>query len=125
MSAQPRTIQAAPSTGQLVAIFATLIAATVLVVALAYGQLAATKSVGTPLAGSAPVTNDHGWSTAAGAAAPVLNDHGWSTSTSSAPISHITAPVRITAFDKAHGAATGRSLPEGGSGGSIRGRLAR
>jgi hypothetical protein len=127
MSASSRTVQATtPGMGQLVAVFAALLAGTALVVALAYGQLTASQASIAPAAAPAPaVAHDHGWSSS-GATAPVTHDHGWSTSSrgetfvgrdpgwiDTTPIRPMardsgwidTTPIRATsrsAFDKSH-----------------------
>src|SRR3954447_13503543 len=80
MSAAPRTIQAAPSLRPLAAVFVTILMATALVLALAYGQLSASRGTTAPLNVGAQFAHDHGWSTApAAGAAPVINDRGWAT----------------------------------------------
>lgn len=64
MSAAPRSIQADAGLRQLRAAFAAAVLAAALLLALAYGQLAGSKSTIVPMAGAAPVTHDHGWSSA-------------------------------------------------------------
>ena len=113
MSAASRPVQATPGMGQLVAIFAALLAGTALIVALAYGQLTASQA-GAPAAAAAPapVVHDHGWSSSSVSTAPAVHDHGWSETTPVRP------SVRGNAFDKAH--APGGLQREQDSGGSIR-----
>lgn len=84
MSAALRTTQATPSMRPLGAAFGGIVIAAAIVGALVFGQLTAAKSTTTSAAGVAPVTHDHGWSSAAGVSAPILNDRGWATASSAA-----------------------------------------
>ena len=88
MSAAPRSIQAAPGFGPLIAAFAAILLAMALALALAYGQLGASQAATTPHNAAAQNAHDHGWSTApAPGAAPSTHDRGWATapSTQSTP----------------------------------------
>jgi hypothetical protein len=83
MSAAPRSIQSSTSSSRQlgVALLAVVLAA-VLVIGLAYAQLSASKATIAPAAG-APVTFDHGWSSAPSKTKPAITpttfDHGTST----------------------------------------------
>ncbi len=133
MSATSRTVQATPGMGQLVVIFAALLAGTALIVALAYGQLTMSQLSVAPAAAPAPVAHDHGWSSSSVSTAPVTHDHGWS-STSRGPISVArdsgwidTTPVRTTGrsdFDKSHHGITLGERFERNGGGSNKARFA-
>src|SRR5215217_2599658 len=117
MSTTSRTVQATPGFGQLVAIFAALLAGTALIVALAYGQLSASQSVSlAPAAAPAPaVAHDRGWSSTQVLTTPDTYARGWSsTQVLTTPdtyargwISPSTGfVVRTNAFDKSHHAVT-------------------
>jgi hypothetical protein len=83
MSAALRTAQAAPSMRSFVVAFAGIVAAAAIIGLLAFTQLTTAKSQAPSVSGAAPITHDHGWSSAAAAAiAPVLNDRGWATDSS-------------------------------------------
>ena len=135
MSAQPRTIQAAPGVGPLVAVFAALLAGTALIVALAYGQLTSSQTTLAPAAAPAPaVAHDHGWSASSLSTVPAVHDHGWSTTTRG-PVSVgrdsgwiDTTPIRPAAgntFDKAHAPGAASQRVEERGFGSNRVRLAQ
>ena len=66
MSAATRTTPATPDMRRAGAALAALTVAVGLVVAVGFSQASSTKSQANPVAGSAPVVHDHGWSTAAG-----------------------------------------------------------
>ena len=93
MSASSRTVQATPGMGQLIVVFAALLAGTALIVALAYGQLTASQAQLAPAAAPAPAS---------------AHDHGWS----SAP-SVVTTP---NGFDKAHAPGAATQVEERGFG---------
>ena len=100
MSTTSRTIPATAGMGQLVVIFAALLAGTALIVALAYAQLTASQATLAPAAAPAPAVHDHGWSSSATLTTPDTYYRGW----------YSTAPaMRGNAFDKAH--APGASSP--------------
>ena len=89
MSAAPRSIQATPSFGPLIAAFAAVLLTVALALAMAYGQLNASQAATAPLNIGAQFAHDHGWSTApAAGAAPVTHDRGWATapSTNTVPV---------------------------------------
>jgi hypothetical protein len=97
MSASSRTVQATPGIGQLVAVFAALLAGTALIVALAYGQLTASQGSLAPAAAPAPASaHDHGSSSSPEGAVPAARDSGWIDTTPVRPV------VRGTGFDKSH-----------------------
>ena len=87
MSAALRTTQATPSMRPLGVAFGAIVVSVSIVGLLAFGQLASAKPKTVSTAGAAPVTHDHGWSSAAAVTAPILFDRGWATapSTASAP----------------------------------------
>ena len=66
MSAATRTTPATPDMRRAGAALAALTVAVGLVVAVGFSQASSTRSQASPVAGSAPVAHDHGWSTAAG-----------------------------------------------------------
>jgi hypothetical protein len=111
MSAASRSIQStAPGFRPLGTTLAALAVTAVAVVAIALGQLAASRPAVEPAAGFAPSIHDNGWAKAhapgaATAGKPVAHDHGWSSTSSGSAA----APVTFE--------------PVGGSGGSTRGRL--
>jgi hypothetical protein len=112
MSAALRTTQATPSMRPLGAAFGGIVIAAAIVGALAFGQLTAAKSTTTSAAGAAPVTHDHGWSSAAGVTAPILNDRGWAT----APSAAFTAPIlNDRGWATAPSAASAPAAASGGS----------
>jgi hypothetical protein len=121
MSAALRTTQATPSMRPLGVAFGGIVIAAAIVGLLAFGQLATAKPQTISAAGAAPVTHDHGWSSAAAAvSAPVLNDRGWATAPSivvSAPVLHdrgwATAPSAASAPSSGS-----RSVVSGGSNGT-------
>jgi hypothetical protein len=105
MSASSRTVQATPGMGQLVAIFAALLAGTALIVALAYGQLTASQSVSlAPAAAPAPA---------------------YSHDESGRDTTPIRPATRGRAFDKSHHAVRRSVRFEENSGGSTRVQLAQ
>ena len=133
MSATSRTIQATPGMGQLAVIFATLLAGTALIVALAYGQLTASQATLAPAAAPAPA-HDHGWSASSLSTVPAVHDHGWSTTTRGPiPVGRDsgwidTTPIRPAAgntFDKAHAPGAASQRVEERGFGSNRVRIAR
>jgi hypothetical protein len=86
MSAALRTTQATPSMRPLGVAFGAIVVSASIVGLLAVGQFATARPRTVSAAGAAPVTHDHGWSSAAAVTAPVLNDRGWATAPSaSAP----------------------------------------
>ncbi len=124
MSAALRTTQATPSMRPLGAAFAGIVIAATIVGLVAFGQLTTAKPQAISAAGVAPVTHDHGWSSAAVAvSAPVLHDRGLATAPSvavSAPVLHdrglATAPSVAVAPSAAPGGS--RSSGSGGSNGT-------
>src|SRR5215203_3259978 len=64
MSATPRSIQATPSFGPIIAAFAAILLTVAMVLALAYGQLAGSEATTAPLNVGAQNAHDHGWSAA-------------------------------------------------------------
>ena len=87
MSAASRTIQGTQGTFRPAVAFGAVALATGLALALAVGQLGATKSQAAPVAGTAPIQHDHGWSSAgsgsaAAGTAPIGHDRGWSSAPS-------------------------------------------
>ena len=89
MSAAPRSIQAIPSFGPLIAAFAAILLTVALALAMAYAQLNAAQTATAPLNIGAQFAHDHGWSTApAAGASPVTHDRGWATapSTNTVPV---------------------------------------
>ena len=115
MSATSRTVQATPGMGQLVVIFAALLAGTALIVALAYAQLTASQASLAPAAAPAPAVHDHGWSSSSDLTTPDTYARGWG---STAPV------IRGNDFDKAHAPGAGSQVEERGFG-SNRVRFAR
>jgi hypothetical protein len=74
MSAATRTAPATPDMRRAGAALGALTLAVGLVVAVGISQASSTRSQANPVAGSAPVAHDHGWSTAAGTGQePVIN----------------------------------------------------
>lgn len=133
MSATSRTVQATPGMGQLVAVFAALLAGTALIVALAYGQLTASQVSLAPAAAPAPAVNhDHGWSSSSLGTAPAGRDSGWIDTTPIRPAGRDSGWIDTTpilpgtrsAFDKAH-APGAASQGADGDGGSNRVRFAQ
>ncbi len=101
-AAAPRTAQAIPEMRQLGVALGALILAVALLVAVAFGQQAASQSTTLPAAGSAPVVHDHGWVNATYQAPVVLHDRGW-VETSGIDTSYPPRPIiRANDFDKAH-----------------------
>jgi hypothetical protein len=112
MSAALRTTQATPSTRPLGVAFGAIVVAASIVGLLAVGQFATARPRTVSVAGAAPVTHDHGWSSAAAVSAPVLNDRGWAT----APSAAVSAPVlNDRGWATAPSAATPSSVASGGS----------
>ena len=115
MSTTSRTIPATAGMGQLVVIFAALLAGTALIVALAYAQLTASQASLAPAAAPAPAAHDHGWSSSSDLTTPDTYARGWG---SAAPV------IRGNDFDKAHAPGAGSQVEERGFG-SNRVRFAR
>ena len=129
MSAALRTTtRSTPSMRSLGIAFGAIVVAASIVGLLAIGQLAPAKPKTVPVAGVAPVTHDHGWSSAAAAeAAPVLHDRGLATAPSvviSAPVLHDRGLATAPSAASAPPAASGDSR-SGGSGGSHGARFPR
>ena len=94
MTATTRSIQATPRFGPFVAVFAAILVAMGLALALAYSQLGALQVTTAPISGSAQSMHDHGLSTAAAAAAPrnaaqYAHDRGWIDAAGAAPLTTV------------------------------------
>ncbi len=70
MSAATRTTPATPEMRRAGVALGALTLAVALVVAVGFSQASSTRSQATPVAGSAPVAHDHGWSIAGSSGTP-------------------------------------------------------